>query len=125
MARSAGHDNDDKGLDSRTMNVMATEEKTTDVTQTQVFRGPSDSARARGTVGGYATDETPEAMPQTQRSASCLCTQLDTSRRNGDLGWAGISVYFRVIVGHQETSEGAVLPEDVVPFLSLPDTVPT
>ena len=69
---------------------MATEEKTTDVAQTQVFRGPSDSARARGTVGGYATDETPEAMPQTQRSASCLCTSR--------LGW-----YQRLFQSHRGT----------------------
>ena len=87
VARS-GHDSDDKGLDWRIMNVMATEEKTTDVTQTLVFTGPSDFAGARCTVGGYATDETPEAMPQTQRSASC---QLDTARRHGDLGWAHTS----------------------------------
>ena len=53
--RSAGHDSDDKGLDWRTMNVMAT---------------------------------------------------------------------VRVIVEHQETSQGAVLQEDVRPFLCLPDMVP-
>ena len=34
VARSAGHDSDEKGLDWRTMNFMATEEKTTDVAQT-------------------------------------------------------------------------------------------
>ena len=36
--------------------------------------------------------------------------QLDTARRNGDLG------YLRVIVEHKKTSEGAVLPEDVRPI---------
>ena len=69
-----------------------------------------------GIVDGYATDETLEAMPQTQRSASCLYTLLDTARRNGDLGWAHTSGYVRVIVGHKETSEGAVLPKDVRPI---------
>ena len=78
------------------MSVMATE--------TLLFAEPSDIAGARGTVGGYATDETSEAMPQTQRSASCLCTELDTARRNGELGWAQTSAYVRVIVEDKETS---------------------
>ena len=116
VARSAGYDSDGKDLDWLTVNVMATEEKTTDVAQTLMFAGPKDNAGARGTVGGYATDETPEAMPQTQRSASCFCTQLATARRNGDLDWAHTSGDVRFIVGHRETSEGAVLPEDVRPI---------
>ena len=84
--------------------------------QTLMFAGPSDNAGAQGTVGGYATDEAPEAMPQTQRLASCLCTQLDTARRNGDLGWPHNSGYVRVIVEHKRTSDGAVLPEDIRPI---------
>ena len=106
--RPAGHDSDEKDLDWRIMNAMATEEKTT-----MMFARPSDVAGPRDTTGGYTTDETPEAMPQTQRSASGLCTQLDTARRKGDLDWAHTSDYVRVIVEHKETSEGAVLPEDV------------
>ena len=98
------------------MNAMTTEGKTTDVVQALMFAGPSDIAGARDTICGYTTDETPEAMPQTQRSASCLCTQLDTARRKGDLGWAHTSDYVRVIVEHKETSEGAVLQEDVRPI---------
>ena len=85
-----------EGLDWRTVNVMAT-----DVAQTLMFAGPNDNAGARGTVGGYETDEAPEAMPQTQRSASCLCTQLDTARRNGDLGWPHNSGYVRVTTSRQ------------------------
>ena len=54
-----------------------------------------------------------QAMPLTQRSASCLCTQLDTARRNGDLGWAYSRGSVQVIVEHRETSEGAVVPENV------------
>jgi len=114
VARSAGYDSDDKGLDWRTMNVIvAIEEKTPDVAQTLMLAGPSDNAGARGIVCGYATDETPEAMPLTQRLASCLCTQLDTARRNGDLGWAYPSGSVQVIVEHRETSEGAVVPVNV------------
>ena len=85
--RSAGYDSDEKNLDWRTMNAMATEEKTTDVVQTLMFARPSDIAGARDNIDGYTTDVTPEAMPQTQRSASYLYTQLDTARRKGDLGW--------------------------------------
>ena len=59
-------------------------------------------------------------MPQTQRSASGLCTQLDTARRKRDLGWAHTSDCVRVIVEHRETSEGAVLPEDVHPISVAP-----
>ena len=113
VARSAGHDSDDKGLDWRTMNVMATEEKTTDVEQTLVFAGPSDIAGARGTVGGYATDETPEAMPQTQRSASCFAlssTQLGETEISAGLVPAAMS---ESSWDRKRTSEGAVLPEDV------------
>ena len=77
---------------------MATKEKTTDVVQTLMFAGPSDIAGARDNIYGYTTDVTPEAMPQTQRSASYLYTQLDTARRKGDLGWAHTSDHVRVIV---------------------------
>ena len=92
--------------------IVATGEKTLDVTQTTLAE-PSDNARARGTVCGYATDETPEGMPLTQRSRSCLCTPIDTARRNGDLGRANSSGYVRVTVEHKKTWEGAVVPEDV------------
>ena len=61
-----------------------------------MLAGPSDNAGARDTSGGYTTDETPEAMPLMQRSASSLYTQLDTARRDGDLGWAHTSDYVRV-----------------------------
>ena len=81
--------------------------------QTLMLAEPSDNARARGIVCWCATDETSEAMPLTQRSASCLCTQLDTARRNGDLCWANPSGYVRVTIEHKRTSEGAVVPEDV------------
>ena len=57
---------------------------------------PSDNAGARDTFCRYTTDETPEAMPLTQSSASCLHTQLDTARRDGDLGWAHTSDYVQV-----------------------------
>ena len=76
-------------------------------------RSPVDNARARGIVCGYATDETPEATPLTQRSASCLCTQLDTARRNGDLSWLTPAGYVRATVEHKKTSEGALVAEDV------------
>ena len=97
VARSAGYDSDDKGLDWRAVKVIvATEEKTLDVTQTLMLAEPSDNARARDTFGRYTTDETPKAMPLTQRSASCLYTQLDTARRDGDLRWTHTSNYVRV-----------------------------
>ena len=97
VARSTGYDNDDKGLDWRAMNVIvATEEKTLDVTQTLMLAEPRDNAGARDTFGRYTTDETPEAMPLTQRLALCLYTQLDTARRDGDLGWALTSDFVRV-----------------------------
>ena len=58
VERSAGYDSDDKGLDWRAMNVIvAAEEKTLDVTQTLRLAEPSDNARARGIVCGYATDK--------------------------------------------------------------------
>ena len=45
VARSAGYDSDDKGLDWRSMNVIvATEEKTLDVTQTLMLAEPSVNA---------------------------------------------------------------------------------
>ena len=114
VARSPGYHSDDKGLDWRTMKVIvAIEEKTPDVAQTLMLAAPSDNAGARGVFYGYATDETSEGMPLTQRMASCLCTQLDTGRRNGDLGWAYSSGSVQVIVEHRETSEGAVVPENV------------
>ena len=57
-SRSAGYDSDDKGLFWRAMNVIvASEEKTLNVTQTLMLAKPSDNARARGIVCGYATDE--------------------------------------------------------------------
>ena len=61
-----------ENYDQIILEVMATEEKTTDVAQTLMFAGPGDTAGARDIIGGYTTDETPEAMPQTQRSSSCL-----------------------------------------------------
>ena len=76
-----------KTLDWRTMNAMATEEKTADVVQTLMFAGPSDIAGARENINGYTKYVTP----------SYFYTQLDTTRRKGDLGWAHTSDYVRVI----------------------------
>ena len=97
--------------------IIREEEKTTDVAQTRMFAGPSDIAGARGTVGGYATHETPEAMPQTQRSASCLCTQLGETEFSAGLIPAAVS----------ESSWNTKSPrkeqcyqKTFVPFLCLP-----
>ena len=58
VERPAGYDSDDKGLDWRAMSVIVVaEEKTLDVTQTLMLAEPSDNARARGIVCGYATDK--------------------------------------------------------------------
>ena len=63
VASSAGYDSDDKGLDWRAMKVIvATEEKSLNVTQTLVLAEPSDNAGARDTFCGCRTDGTPEAI---------------------------------------------------------------
>lgn len=111
--KSLGFDNDEKGLDWRTMNVInAVEEQSPDLVQAiTAGKAPEDiGAGEQGIVFGYATDESPAMMPLTHLLATGLCVQLDKVRKEGIVGWVRPEGRAQVTVEYTETVDGALVP---------------
>jgi len=111
--KAIGYDSDDKGLDWRTMNVIAAiEEQSPDLAQamSQTRAAEEIGVSDRGVAFGYATAETPELMPLSHQLATKLCAQFDTVRNSGKLGWLRPSARVMVNVDYKEASDGSVSP---------------
>jgi len=109
--KSAGYDDEEKGLDALTTNViLALDEQTPQIAQALIASKVAEdpSTEDQGVVSGYATDETPELMPLSHVLASRLCAQLDKVRKDGTLAWLKPSARAQVVMEYEELPGGAL-----------------
>lgn len=111
-AREVGYTSSDIGLAADTCNVMVNIEcQSPDIAQAvHINKAPEDiGAGDQGHMFGYATNETPEAMPLTHLLATKIGRRLGEARKTGVLRWARPDAKTQVTIEYRKDG-GRVIP---------------